>query len=96
MADGKKNSRRTPKEATKGGGGKRGIHPVEAAEPPASGMLTIVAPAEGRRGDEAAEQKQIRVDYLTEGEDHPAVEMPRGEDAAGAGGGDGGRGGRRQ
>src|SRR6202012_5366092 len=75
----KKNSRRTPKEATKGGGGKRGIHPVEAAELPASGMLTIVAPS----GDgEMAEQKQIRVEYLREGEEHPAVHRPHGDGGA--------------
>ena len=40
-------------------------------------MLTIVAPA----GDDAAEEKQIRVEYLMEGGEHPAVEGPLGEEA---------------
>ncbi|HUO08361.1 MAG TPA: glycosyltransferase [Phycisphaerae bacterium] len=70
MADVKKTSKRAPKEVTKGGGGKRGIHPVESGIQ-SGGMLTIVAPA----GDlpEAGESKQIRVEYLTEGEEFPAV-----------------------
>ena len=79
MSDVRKNAKKASKGVPKGGGGKRGIHPLsEENLGPVNGSLTIVAPVEthGDDGTDTADQKQVRVEYLTEGEEAPAVNPP--------------------